>query len=114
LKHGSINTQLYNESAATLEKLAILKAWAEVYIVAVKEQDEKLSQPPKQGGGGGGEDDVNGCNENLLTLVNPELNTLVCHWLAVLHDSALLSLPMEFGNQLPETGGAFYTPDSAE
>lgn len=30
LKKGSISTQLYNESAATLEKLAILKAWAEV------------------------------------------------------------------------------------
>lgn len=30
LKKGSISSQLYNESAATLEKLAILKAWAEV------------------------------------------------------------------------------------
>lgn len=38
LRHGSINTQLYNESAATLEKLSILKAWAEVYIVAIKQK----------------------------------------------------------------------------
>lgn len=29
------STQLYNESMATLEKLSILKAWAEVYIVAM-------------------------------------------------------------------------------
>lgn len=35
LNRGSISTQLYNESAATLEKLSILKSWAEVYIVAI-------------------------------------------------------------------------------
>lgn len=29
------STELYNESMATLEKLSILKAWAEVYIVAM-------------------------------------------------------------------------------
>lgn len=29
------STQLYNESMATLEKLSILKAWADVYIVAM-------------------------------------------------------------------------------
>lgn len=40
LRHGSINTQLYNESAATLEKLSILKAWAEVYIVAIKQKNQ--------------------------------------------------------------------------
>lgn len=34
--HSKTNsTQLYNESMATLEKLSILKAWAEVYIVAM-------------------------------------------------------------------------------
>jgi len=36
LNAGSISTQLYNESAATLEKLAILKAWAEV-VAMLKE-----------------------------------------------------------------------------
>jgi len=36
--HTNTNTtQLYNESIATLEKLSILKAWAEVYIVAMIE-----------------------------------------------------------------------------
>lgn len=35
LKQKTISTELYNESMATLEKLSILKAWAEVYIVAM-------------------------------------------------------------------------------
>lgn len=110
LKHGSINTQLYNDSAATLEKLSILKAWAEVYIVAVKQQDEKNAKKvsPED------EEELGGVQESLLNLVNPELNSLVGHWLDALRDSALLSLPPEFGSQLPEEGGAFYTPDSAE
>jgi hypothetical protein len=33
LKDNSMNAQLYNESAATLEKLSILKAWAEVNLL---------------------------------------------------------------------------------
>lgn len=35
LRTKTISTELYNESMATLEKLSILKAWAEVYIVAM-------------------------------------------------------------------------------
>lgn len=49
LKHGSINTQLYNESAATLEKLSILKAWAEVYIVAVRQDTKESYLEQKRG-----------------------------------------------------------------
>ena len=30
--------QFYNESALTLEKLSILKAWAEVYVVSMKNE----------------------------------------------------------------------------
>ena len=30
--------QVYNESALTLEKLSILKAWAEVYVVSMKNE----------------------------------------------------------------------------
>ena len=29
---------LYNESAGTMEKLAVLKAWAEVYVVALQQE----------------------------------------------------------------------------
>ncbi len=50
LKRGSISTQLYSESAATLEKLAILKAWAEVYIVAMKQQQELETEKGKKDG----------------------------------------------------------------
>lgn len=32
LKMGQARSQLYNESATTMEKLAVLKAWAEVLI----------------------------------------------------------------------------------
>lgn len=30
--------RLYNESAATLENLSVLKAWAEVYVSAMKDR----------------------------------------------------------------------------
>ncbi len=43
--------------------------------------------------------------ESLLSLVTPELSALIWHWLAALRDSALLSLPPEFGTQLPQEGG---------
>ncbi|XP_046389044.1 HEAT repeat-containing protein 5B [Ischnura elegans] len=89
---SAANVILYNESMGTLEKLSILKAWAEVYIVAVK--------------GAGG--------EGLLALVQPELGALLEHWMASLRDHALLSLPPEFGSQLPHDGGSFYTSDTAE
>ncbi|MCP9264667.1 HTR5B [Dirofilaria immitis] len=93
LTHGSINTQLYSESAATLEKLAILKAWAEFVL-----DEEKC----------------NCLQESLLNLVSPELNLLINCWLAVLRDSALLSLPPEFKSQLPPKGGAYYTAECAD
>uniref|UniRef100_A0A915D0I2 HEAT repeat-containing protein 5B n=1 Tax=Ditylenchus dipsaci TaxID=166011 RepID=A0A915D0I2_9BILA len=112
LRHGSINTQLYNESAATLEKLSILKAWAEVYIVAVKQESQLQSTKSTPQHDADQEERTN--SESLLSLVNPELNALVGHWLAALKDSALLSLPSEFADQLPESGGAFYTQDSAD
>uniref|UniRef100_A0AC34Q6C8 HEAT repeat-containing protein 5B n=1 Tax=Panagrolaimus sp. JU765 TaxID=591449 RepID=A0AC34Q6C8_9BILA len=107
-KKVSMSSQLYNESTVTLEKLAILKAWAEVYIGAVKEQEEKAKQTPENN------EDDEFCEESLLNLVNPQLDELVGRWMSVLRDSALLSLPVEFANQLPVKGGTFYTPDSAE
>ncbi|XP_044741309.1 HEAT repeat-containing protein 5B isoform X2 [Chrysoperla carnea] len=106
------NVQLHNESLSTLEKLAILKAWAQVYIVAItgnksvrdiagnteKKIDDSLSQ--------------NGENESLLSLVQPQLVSLSKYWFAALRDYALISLPPEFSSQLPRDGGAFYTNDT--
>ncbi|EJD76264.1 HEAT repeat containing 5B [Loa loa] len=111
LTHGSINTQLYSESAATLEKLAILKAWAEVYIVAVEQKKQKKvmdSTAVKNEG------KCSYLQESLLSLVSPELNSLINCWLAALRDSALLSLPPEFKPQLPREGGTYYTAECAD
>ena len=90
-------TQLYNESLATLEKLAILKAWAEVYIVAMNENGSDPSSLYFTKSSNLDSDDKFGDfkyqNESLLTLVQPELANLSYHWLAALKDHALLSLP---------------------
>ncbi|KAK3872016.1 hypothetical protein Pcinc_014808 [Petrolisthes cinctipes] len=107
---------LYNESAATLEKLAILKAWAEVYAVALKgisggertEEDTVEDDRPES------EASLQPSEESLLSLVQPELVALSKSWLAALKDNALLSLPPEFSSQLPHDGGAFYSTESVE
>lgn len=88
--------RLYNESAATLENLSVLKAWAEVYVSAMK--DSRVAEG----------------RHLLLPLVKPELAGLAQFWLAALKDHALLTLPPEFGPQLPPEGGTFYTHDAAD
>uniref|UniRef100_A0A671MCK0 HEAT repeat-containing protein 5A n=1 Tax=Sinocyclocheilus anshuiensis TaxID=1608454 RepID=A0A671MCK0_9TELE len=85
-----VTSQLYNESTFTMETLAVLKAWAEVYITAV------------QAGAG------------LLKLVQTDLATLSRLWLAALQDHALLTLPSQYSSQLPSTGGSFYTAEMVE
>lgn len=111
-------TQLYNESLATLEKLAILKAWAEVYIVAMNSNGsapaclELVSPTIPHTDDEFGDFEYKG--ESLLTLVHPELISLSQHWLSALKDHALLSLPSEFASQLPHDGGAFYTNDTID
>lgn len=93
------NTQLYNESLSTLEKLAILKAWAEVYIVAMKSNASGpvcLSLISSETSNKNNDDDFGDFEyrgESLLTLVQPELVSLSQYWLAALKDHALLSLP---------------------
>lgn len=119
------STQLYNESMATLEKLSILKAWAEVYIVAMlgngKAPASLLSITASGTGMGasqtaelvtGLELDNDNRGESLLGLVQPELHNLSNHWLAAMKDHALLLLPAEFQSQLPRDGGSFYTTDT--
>ncbi|XP_022214446.2 HEAT repeat-containing protein 5B isoform X2 [Drosophila obscura] len=120
------STQLYNESMATLEKLSILKAWAEVYIVAMmgngKAPASLLSLQSQQAvqslTGVEAEAEVDpdttsdSRGESLLGLVQPELHNLSTHWLNAMKDHALLLLPAEFQSQLPHDGGAFYTTDT--
>ncbi|XP_068195506.1 HEAT repeat-containing protein 5A isoform X2 [Antennarius striatus] len=94
-----VSSQLYNEAIATMETLAVLKAWAEVYIVAVQRSKETpVTSDP------GGAD--------LLQLVQSDLPTLSRLWLAALQDYGLLTLPQEYASQLPEAGGSFYTAET--
>ncbi|XP_073829130.1 HEAT repeat-containing protein 5B isoform X2 [Musca autumnalis] len=117
------STQLFNESMTTLEKLSILKAWAEVYIVAmISNGSSPAALLQKQLTVSNviptltiDDEDSNGFDKNcesLLSLVKPELDNLSTHWLAAMKDHALLLLPPEFQSQLPHDGGAFYTPDT--
>ncbi|XP_063873685.1 HEAT repeat-containing protein 5B-like [Scylla paramamosain] len=107
---------LYNESAATLEKLAILKAWAEVYAVALKgvNGNEKVDGDCDEDERPESDSGMQSSEESLLSLVQPELVALSKSWLAALKDHALLSLPPEFSSQLPHDGGAFYSNESIE
>uniref|UniRef100_A0A1W7RGW1 HEAT repeat-containing protein 5A n=1 Tax=Agkistrodon contortrix contortrix TaxID=8713 RepID=A0A1W7RGW1_AGKCO len=109
--------QLYNEGTSTMEILAVLKAWAEVYIVALQRQKKQnyLNSPPL----------VKNISEEsfrhpsssvdeLLDLVQVDLGNLSKLWLAALQDFALLTLPSEFASQLPSEGGAFYAAETIE
>lgn len=113
------STQLYNESMATLEKLSILKAWAEVYIVAMLSNGKAPASLLTVSPAGTATELVTGIDldtdsrgESLLSLVQPELHNLSNHWLAAMKDHALLLLPAEFQSQLPRDGGSFYTTDT--
>ncbi|XP_059229027.1 HEAT repeat-containing protein 5A isoform X6 [Mustela nigripes] len=107
-------SHLYNESASTMEILAVLKAWAEVYIIAVerhKSHRQALKTTTYS------EDCVRNESyspDGLLDLVHADLGTLSRLWLAALQDFALLTLPSEFASQLPVEGGAFYTSETSE
>lgn len=133
---------IFNESALTLEKLSILKAWAEVYIVSMKNEvrvqtsfctslaDIEASSTSVSGVAeeddefGDFEESLNAVSkqekeqgnrkkkEGLGSLVQSELSSLSKYWLDALRDHALLSLPSEFKSQLPFDGGAFYTHDT--
>ncbi|XP_014249011.1 HEAT repeat-containing protein 5B isoform X1 [Cimex lectularius] len=127
---------LYNESLLTLERLAILKAWAEVYIVAmvgnnpagnniniddVVSAETQIKVNTYINSTTSNEDEENedfgdfeSGGESLLALVQPEISNLSQAWLAALKDHALLSLPPEFASQLPHDGGAFYTMDTMD
>ncbi|NXO43796.1 HTR5A protein, partial [Locustella ochotensis] len=110
--------QQYNESASTMEVLAVLKAWAEVYIVAVEKQKMqsdthkhclKIANSSEES-----YRDVTFSASGLLDLVQADLGTLSKLWLAALQDFALLTLPPEYASQLPVEGGTFYTAETIE
>ncbi|XP_066529311.1 HEAT repeat-containing protein 5A isoform X2 [Hoplias malabaricus] len=113
-----VSSPFYNESTFTMETLAVLKAWAEVYIVAVLSTRQKDSPT-------GQHQDLQQelCKEpgitestgySLLKLVQSDLATLSRLWLAALQDHALLTLPPTYASQLPPAGGSFYTAETVE
>uniref|UniRef100_A0A8B9GKG0 HEAT repeat-containing protein 5B n=1 Tax=Amazona collaria TaxID=241587 RepID=A0A8B9GKG0_9PSIT len=103
------SSQLYRESATTMEKLAVLKAWAEVNT------DHYVFKRLKKFCSIIAASNLTGCStSDLITLVQPELPALSRLWLAALKDYALLTLPAEFATQLPPDGGAFYTPETID
>lgn len=109
------SSQLYSESATTMEKLAVLKAWAEVFVVAMNIKKESQSRTACEEDEEEEERDEDVLPpDSLMTLVEPELPSLSRLWLAVLRDYALLTLPAEFSSQLPPEGGAFYTPETID
>ena len=101
--HKNSTSRIYNESASTMEKLAILKAWAEVYVVAMVQNDKQMQQERPE---------VH--KENLLHLVTPELLMLSKYWIFALKDHALLTLPNEYINQIPLDGGTFFITETTE
>ncbi|KAM4013424.1 HEAT repeat-containing protein 5A isoform 4-T4 [Anomaloglossus baeobatrachus] len=94
-------TSVYSESTTTMESLAVLKAWAEVYIAAVE------ITGCEEGPGSNPED-------SLLSLVQADISTLSKLWLSALQDHALLTLPHECGLQLPAAGGVFYISETSD
>lgn len=113
----SSSSQLYSESATTMEKLAVLKAWAEVFVVAMDIKQESRARPVRPPAGED-EDEDEAADvlppDSLMVLVQPELPSLSRLWLELLRDYALLTLPAEFSSQLPADGGAFYTPETID
>ncbi|XP_061854900.1 HEAT repeat-containing protein 5A isoform X3 [Colius striatus] len=111
-------SQQYNESTSTMEILAVLKAWAEVYIVAVEKQKNQTDAHNHcfkiANSGEESYRDGTSSASGLLDLVQADLGTLSKLWLAALQDFALLTLPSEYALQLPAEGGTFYTAETIE
>ena len=85
---ASNDNLIYSELSLTVEKLAVLRAWAEVYIVAQKNTIEKNAASKS-----GTKNKHESSSESLLSLVQPELAILSYHWSVALKDYAYLSLP---------------------
>uniref|UniRef100_A0A3B4AH64 HEAT repeat containing 5A n=1 Tax=Periophthalmus magnuspinnatus TaxID=409849 RepID=A0A3B4AH64_9GOBI len=104
------NSQLYSEAAATMETLAVLKAWAQVYIVAVQRSKVTSDWSTDSSFTTSAANDVTASESEgagLLELVQSDLPTLSRLWLAALQDHATLSLPPE----QHMTGGSFFSPE---
>lgn len=94
---------VYSESAYTLQTLAVLKAWAQIYIMAIKHESES-GKPSEE----------EYTTSSLLDLVEKDLKLLVKHWIGAARDYVLLTLPVQYASQLPLEGGTFYSAEMVE
>lgn len=101
------NSQLYNEAAATMETLAVLKAWAQVYIVAVQTSRESSDWSTNSSTSNGHALSVSG-GAGLLQLIQSEVPALSRLWLAALEDHATLGLDHT------ATGGSFFSAETVD
>ena len=88
------------EHNVTMENLAVLKVWADVYHVAIERHQTDKDHP----------------HASFLSLIQPELDILIHHWLAALTDYAFLMLPTDFGGggggEQSSRDGNFYFVES--
>ncbi|KAM8920662.1 HEAT repeat-containing protein 5A isoform 2-T2 [Pelodytes ibericus] len=87
---------VYSESTTAMEALAVLKAWAEIYIAAT---ERKMSEAAEG---------------NTPGVIQADIPTLSRLWLAALQDHALLTLSVDGSQQLPVQGGTFFTGETRE
>lgn len=85
VRHIGSSTSIYGDAVGTLESLAVLKAWAELYIKLSHEDSAHTDK-----------------------LIAPHLPILDKYWILALQDHAYISLPAKFNSQLPSNGGTFY------
>lgn len=109
---SSRGSAVYSESASAMEQLAVLKAWAEVYVEAIRLDDIAKQHVDKTTAAA--TTSSSSSDSSLLRLVEPELGSLWRLWLAVLRDHALLSIPAELSSRLPPEGGTFYTNETRD
>jgi hypothetical protein len=76
----------YNERATTMLRIAMLTSWARIGTTGKTKA---------------------GC-EYLTEIVSPHAEALAVHWQDALRDYALMSLPPEYRNQVPESGEFYY------
>uniref|UniRef100_H2Y0W9 HEAT repeat-containing protein 5B n=1 Tax=Ciona intestinalis TaxID=7719 RepID=H2Y0W9_CIOIN len=117
VKQGTEGKETYSESASTMIKLAVLSAWSKVCISITPFISKNTHISPKQiyiaaMHPDPSIDPTGVVEQNMLTLVQPHLDVLSQHWVAVVKDQAILRLPPEFHSHLPEQGGNFFTIES--
>ena len=94
-----ISIQTCHDENSTMENLAILKVWADVYNLIMTRKNEQKDNPYL----------------TFFNLLQTEFDILIYHWLAAVTDYAILILPAEFGGIKNIThDGNFYSTRANE